>query len=93
MRSYFWPFTEVQNGNQREVMRKLRQQPRIKLQYVFSTTRTDDTPVLLIIWRSVILDGCRGIELEPGDIARALDRYETCWRDSSNGQRSVAGVA
>ena len=22
MRSYFWPFTEVQNGNQREVMRK-----------------------------------------------------------------------
>jgi hypothetical protein len=41
--------------------------------YVFSTTRTDDTPVLLVIWRSVILDGCRGIELEPGDIARALD--------------------
>jgi hypothetical protein len=52
---------------------KLREQPRIKLQYVFPTTRTDDTPVLLIIWRSVILDGCRGIELEPGDIARALD--------------------
>ena len=23
MRSYFWPFTEVQNGNHREVMRKV----------------------------------------------------------------------
>ena len=23
MRSYFWPFTEVQNGNHREVMRKM----------------------------------------------------------------------
>ena len=73
MRSYFWPFTRVQTEISARLRWKLRQQPRIKLQYVFSTTRTDDTPVLLIIWRSVILDGCRGIELEPGDIARALD--------------------
>ena len=74
----------------------------------FSTTPIDDTPVLLIIWRSdrsrrstllglaldycvkysaldarqrglttcVILDGCRGIELEPGDIDRALDEMK-----------------
>ena len=74
MRSYFWPFTEVQNGNQREVTLEVTAATadQVTVQ-VFSTTRTDDTPVLLIIWRSVILDGCRGIELEPGDIARALD--------------------
>jgi len=26
----------------------------------------------------VILDGCRGIELEPGDIERAIDEMKRC---------------
>ena len=94
MASQFLPFTEVQNGNHREVTLEVTAATAGSSYGAgFSTTRTDDTPVLLIIWRSVILDGCRGIELEPGRHRSRVGRYETCWRDSSIEQRPVAGVA
>jgi hypothetical protein len=41
----------------------------------------------------VMLDGCRGIELELGDIGRAARRNETRRSGPSKKQRSVAGGA
>jgi len=40
MRGHFWPLTEVQNGNQREVMRKMQkpEEPRIRLRQGYGVT-------------------------------------------------------
>jgi nicotinamidase/pyrazinamidase len=80
VRNHFRPFAAVQNGNPRKVTEKCQNflKPKEtkgeKTLFGFGARKLDARQLGLKTY--VVVDGCRGIELEPSDIRRAIDEVK-----------------